>query len=343
MTEIRPDSAVPISATHPQVRSDPGKTEDRTIRFDPRNVWRVGFVVIALAAVALLLRFVIADGGNVIFTVLMAWFASIAMEPAVARLSRHMRRGAATGLVMPAAVVFGILFMLAFGKLFIDQVAQLLEGLPRIADSVVAAINKRTDSNYQVEDILTQLNITPSQVAGYAAQVVGGVLGLLGSVVGSFFTLFTFGLFTFYLSADGPRFRLYIATLFPSRFQQSAVQVWDITAQFVPTIGTYIAIVLPVLVGLLSPNPWIGLIALAWALLYQQVENLTFEPRISARAVNLHPAVAFAVVMLGAALFGVAGALLAIPVGAMLIALVEARNMRHGLSPELATEASGSP
>lgn len=387
MTEIRPDSAVPISATHPQVRSDPGKTEDRTIRFDPRNVWRVGFVVIALAAVALLLRFVIADGGNVIFTVLMAWFASIAMEPAVARLSRHMRRGAATGLVMLAAVVFGILFMLAFGKLFIDQVAQLLEGLPRIADSVVAAINKRTDSNYQVEDILTQLNITPSQVAGYAAQVVGGVLGLLGSVVGSFFTLFTFGLFTFYLSSDGPRFRLYIATLFPSRFQQSAVQVWDITAQktggyvaariilafingttssivfliigmpswlalgiwtglvaqFVPTIGTYIAIVLPVLVGLLSPNPWIGLIALAWALLYQQVENLTFEPRISARAVNLHPAVAFAVVMLGAALFGVAGALLAIPVGAMLIALVEARNMRHGLSPELATEASGSP
>ena len=34
-------------------------------------------VVIALAAVALLLRFVIADCGNAIFTVLMAWFASI--------------------------------------------------------------------------------------------------------------------------------------------------------------------------------------------------------------------------------------------------------------------------
>jgi len=288
---------------------------------------------------------------------------------------------------MLAAVLFGILFMLAFGKLFIDQVAQLLQGLPRIADSVISVINERTNSNYQIEDILTQLNITPNQVAGYAAQLVGGVFGLLGSVVGSFFTLFTFALFTFYLSADGPRFRLYIATLFPSRFQQGAVQVWDITAQktggyvaariilafisgtmssivfliigmpswlalgiwtglvaqFVPTIGTYIAIVLPVLVGLLSPHPWIGVIALGWALLYQQVENLTIEPKINARAVDLHPAVAFAVVMLGAALFGVAGAMLAIPVGAMIIALAEARKMRHTLAPQLAAEAPESP
>ena len=382
MTAILTDSVDPAESTVPSELATTTKPGERTIRLDPRNVWRVGFVVIALTAVAMLLRFVIDDAGNVIFTILMAWFASIAMEPAVARISRHVRRGAATGLVMLAVVVFGILFMLAFGKLFIDQVASLLQGLPRIADSVISVINERTNSNYQVEDILNQLNITPSQVAGYAAQLVGGVLGLLGSLVGSLLTLFTFALFTFYLSADGPRFRLYIATLFPSRFQQGAVQVWDITAQktggyvaariilafisgvmssivfliigmpswlalgiwtglvaqFVPTIGTYIAIVLPVLVGLLSPHPWIGVIALVWALLYQQVENLTIEPKINARAVDLHPAVAFAVVMFGAALFGIVGAMLAIPVGAMLIALVEARKMRHALAPELAAD-----
>ena len=74
-----------------------------------------------------------------------------------------------------------------------------------------------------------------------------------------------------------------------------ALGIWTgVVAQFVPTIGTYIAIILPVLVGLLSGNPWIGVIALIWAILYQQVENLTIEPRINARAVNVHPAVAFA-------------------------------------------------
>ena len=191
--------------------------------------------------------------------------------------------------------------------------------------------------------------------------------------------MFTFALFTFYFAADGPRFRRYVATLFPPRSQSMAVEVWDVTAekaggyvaarvvlafingstsaivfliigmpswlalgiwtgvvaQFVPTIGTYIAIALPVIVGLLSPAPWIGVVALVWAVLYQQVENLTIEPRISARAVDVHPAVAFASVMLGTALFGVAGALLAIPVSAMLIALAELRQKRYELRADL--------
>ena len=187
--------------------------------------------------------------------------------------------------------------------------------------------------------------------------------------------MFTFALFTFYFSADGPRFRRYVASLFPPTLaDQPRSTVWDVTAQktggyvaarvilafingitsaivflligmpswlalgiwtgvvaqFVPTIGTYIAIALP---GPRRPaqprsrgsacSPWCG------PLLYQQVENLTLEPRISARAVDVHPAVAFASVMLGTALFGIAGALLAIPVAAMLIALGEIYRKRY--------------
>ena len=170
-------------------------------------------------------------------------------------------------------------------------------------------------------------------------------------MIGGVFGLFTFGLFAFYLSADGPRFRLWLASLFTPRLQDVFVNVWDVTAAktggyvaarvvlaalnggttaivfliigmpgwlalrnlewtrrpIVPTIGTYIAIVLPVIVGLLSPNPGSVSSRLAWGILYQQIENLTFEPRISARAVNVHPAVAFGSVLLGAGLFGVAG------------------------------------
>ena len=96
-----------------------------------------------------------------------------------------------------------------------------------------------------------------------------------------------------------------------------------VVAQSVPTIGTYIAIVLPVLVGLLSAQPRTGVLALGWALLYQQVENLTIEPKISAKAVNVNLAVSFGAVLLGAALFGVAGAFLAVPVVAMLLVLLD--------------------
>jgi predicted PurR-regulated permease PerM len=348
-------------------------SDQRTIVFDSRNVWRTGFIILAVIAIALLLQFLLEDGGNVIFIVLIAWFAAIAMEPAVGRLSRFMKRGLATATVMLAIVIGFLLFSAAFGNLLFDQIADLLQSLPGILDSALAWFNQRTNSNYEIADLWEQLNLTPAKSAEYAATVLQGVVGLLGSVALGFFGLFTFGLFTFYLSADSPRFRRYVRSLFAPRFQPVVEQVWSITAektgnyvaarvvlafingttsaivflaigmpswlalgiwtglvsQFVPTIGTYIAIVLPVLVGLLSGNPWIGVIALIWAILYQQVENLTIEPKINARAVNVHPAVAFASVMLGAALFGLAGAVLAVPIAAMAISLIEVRKLRH--------------
>ncbi len=113
--------------------------------------------------------------------------------------------------------------------------------------------------------------------------------------------------------------------------------IWTgVVAQFVPTIGTYIAIALPVLIGLLSPDPKIGLIALAWALLYQQVENLTIEPKISAKAVDLHPAVSFGAVLFGASLFGAAGAVLAVPVAAIVMSFLETYAPKYDVVAEVA-------
>ena len=112
--------------------------------------------------------------------------------------------------------------------------------------------------------------------------------------------------------------------------------IWTgVVAQFVPTIGTYISIILPVLVGLLGPHPIQGVLALIWAIVYQQIENLTLEPQISAKAVDIHPAVSFGAVLLGAALFGAAGAVLAVPVAALLLALLDIYARKYELLPSL--------
>ena len=45
--------------------------------------------------------------------------------------------------------------------------------------------------------------------------------------------------------------------------------IWTgVVAQFVPTIGTYIAIILPTVVGLLGPNPIQGVLVLGWGSTY---------------------------------------------------------------------------
>ena len=99
-------------------------------------------------------------------------------------------------------------------------------------------------------------------------------------------------------------------------------------SQFVPTIGTYIAGAVPVLVAL-AHNPVDGLWVLAFVVAYQQIENYLFAPRITARTMSLHPAVAFATVIAGAALFGAVGALLALPAAAVIQAVGSTYIARH--------------
>lgn len=120
-----------------------------------------------------------------------------------------------------------------------------------------------------------------------------------------------------------------------------ALGLWTgIVAQFIPNVGTYISITLPVLVGFASDRPMNGVIILIFAIVYQQIENITIEPRISARAVDVHPAVSFASALTGAQLFGLAGGLLGVPVAATLMALVDLYKTRYEISS--ATEAAAA-
>ena len=50
-------------------------------------------------------------------------------------------------------------------------------------------------------------------------------------------------------------------------------------------------------------------------MLYQQIENYLFSPRITARTMELHPAIAFGAALGGAAVLGAVGAVLALPGG----------------------------
>ncbi len=97
-----------------------------------------------------------------------------------------------------------------------------------------------------------------------------------------------------------------------------ALAVWvGVVSQFVPTVGTYLAGALPVLIAF-TEDPWDALWVLCFVVVYQQFENYLLQPRITARTVDIHPAVAFGSVIAGTALLGAVGALIAIPATATL-------------------------
>jgi len=103
-----------------------------------------------------------------------------------------------------------------------------------------------------------------------------------------------------------------------------------LVSQFVPTIGTYVAIALPALVALIH-QPIDALWVIIFGTTYQQVENYLFAPKITSKTLAIHPAVAFGAVLAGGALFGPIGALVSIPVVAAAQALAETYGRRFEL------------
>ena len=67
-----------------------------------------------------------------------------------------------------------------------------------------------------------------------------------------------------------------------------------ITAQFIPVIGTYIGVAVPVLVAL-AEKPLIAVWIVLFAIVYQQIETYILTPRISRRTMEVNPAIALAV------------------------------------------------
>ncbi len=111
-----------------------------------------------------------------------------------------------------------------------------------------------------------------------------------------------------------------------------ALALWvGVVSQFIPTVGTYIAGVVPVVIALVSGDPLDALWVLIAITAYQQVENYLISPKVTANTMELHPAIAFGSAIVGASLLGGLGAVLALPVAATITSLAQTYGIHHDL------------
>jgi predicted PurR-regulated permease PerM len=90
---------------------------------------------------------------------------------------------------------------------------------------------------------------------------------------------------------------------------------------FIPMVGGLIGVVLVAAIGF-TDSLWTGIACLAYGIIYQQIENYLIAPRIMRRAVDIPGAVTVIAALLGGALLGVVGALLAIPTAAAMLLII---------------------
>ena len=90
----------------------------------------------------------------------------------------------------------------------------------------------------------------------------------------------------------------------------------------IPQVGSTIAAIIVTTITLIATGPFAAAVLLAVILVYQQLENYLIQPAVMKTAVELSGFATIAVVMLGGALLGVVGAILAVPVAASIKVIV---------------------
>jgi predicted PurR-regulated permease PerM len=115
-----------------------------------------------------------------------------------------------------------------------------------------------------------------------------------------------------------------------------------ITAQFVPIVGTYLGVILPVLATAFT-SPWKAIAIIAFAAVYQQLETYVFTPRVSKRTMDVNPAIALGAVFVGAAIWGPLGALIGIPLAAAGVAILDTYSHRYELVPDVLNVGDAMP
>jgi predicted PurR-regulated permease PerM len=345
----------------------------------PRWLPRALVLAAAVAALAILAWRAVGQLGNVILIVTISWFVSLAMEPSVRWLVTHgWRRTRATGLVMVTGLLGVVAIVVVFGGLFVSQLVDLVRSLPQYYADLASWADSTFDvtmpsSDDIVDTVAAHWQDLAPGVVGAGISLVNGFFTATSVLLVTYYMAsrgpqFRAAVLRFFAPdrqvrvlqlwevsqqkvGDFINSRLVLATLctvftwiflalLHIPYSLALAAFTGIVSQFVPTIGTYIGGALPVAVAL-TISLGKGVAVLAFIIAYQQVENLIFSPRVSARSLEINPAVSFVGVIGFGAVFGPLGAFLALPVIATIQAVAWTYLRRHELvdSPLLSEDA----
>ena len=278
-----------------------------------------------------------------------------AIEPAVNKLERWgVRRGLGVWIMYLLIFVGIVGFSAAIGTTLATR-STTSSTRPRYVEDAESWLRNNVDEDIDLSRV-TEEFVDGGGAADLANRFADDVVNLGTTVVNVLFQTFTVLLFAFYIVAEGPKLRRTVCSFLPPAAStvlsvwDLAIENWWLHLlqgrvggalgdrpldrlrnaeravlgtlalgrhhePFIPVVGTYIAGALPILITLID-TPRTGLFVLLVVLAYQQIENYLFAPKVTAQTMEIHVAVAYGSVLVGSALLGVVGALLALPFAA---------------------------
>jgi predicted PurR-regulated permease PerM len=225
MTTIFQGATTVANDTTGNARTD--EAQPVRLTFETRTLWKV----VGITLVTMIALWAIKEAAGLVILVGMSFFFSLALQPAVMWLTARYgwRRGAAVGVIY-----------LAGGFGFIAMILVLIPAVATLAETVGSSgAQWLNDGAAWVEDTF---GITIGSGAGFdgdwatsledelitwAKGSVGNVLSFATSSLGFIFNMATMAMFTFYFTADAPRFQRTVLGLLPAKRQSEIGWAWD--------------------------------------------------------------------------------------------------------------------
>ncbi|WP_245859213.1 AI-2E family transporter [Luteimicrobium subarcticum] len=366
------------------------RTGGRSPRTPPPWLWRALLMTALAVFVAAFAWFALRNLEGLLVDLLLAFFLTLVLEPTVVWLVRHgWRRTVAAGTALGGFIVAVCVVAVLFGRLFVEQLVGLFEALPHLYEDLTQWASDELGVQLPAsEDVVhSTLSRYGNDVASGVWLVGTGLVGVIFSLATILLIVYylssagprfrrtvcswlpqqrqsemlrlwditqikvsDFVTSRVVLAALSSFFTWIFLTIIHTPYAVPLALFTGVVSQFVPTIGTYIGGALPTLVALTAQGVGAMVAVLVFIIVYQQIENYVFSPKVSARALEMNPAVSFVVVIAFGAVFGAIGAFLALPIAATIQAAASTYLQRHELvdsaslyDPEPTSRSLGTP
>ncbi|MFC4335555.1 AI-2E family transporter [Salininema proteolyticum] len=313
---------------------------------------RAGFLAALGAAVVVVLWIGVGELASLITALIVAGFFATGLDQAVQVLTRRgLKRGAAVGIVIGVILLVACGALAAIIPTAVTQLAGLVEKAPDYFNTVIHSdLVRRFGTLSEILDKI-QAGLSPGAIAGALGGILGGAASV-ATGLGWFLTTVLLSLFILagydrlkdgaMALIPGSKRREYggyvdqilqqvgyylIGAIIIALIAGTSAWIFMAVAgipyaallamfvavtDLIPNIGATIGAIGVVGVAL-SVSLWTAVAALIFVVLYQQIENWFIYPKVMGRAVQISNLAAIVWVLIGGALFGLVGIVLAVP------------------------------
>ena len=194
----------------------------------PPWVRRLLFEIVGLIIVLFIAFHVVKALRSLIIILVISLFLSVALEPGVNFLaSKGLKRGLGTGVMFLGLILTMGTFVGLMIPLIIDQVKLLVERMPTYIDQM-SEFAARFGIDFTGENLSNAAGEVDSGLSSFSKNIAGNIFGVGQALLNTVFQLLTIGLFTFYMTAQGPRMRRTLCSVLPRNKQLEVLRIWEI-------------------------------------------------------------------------------------------------------------------